>query len=110
MLTMFGRWLTCLALLSPAAAWGEDAQLEPAPAGSFPLVVIPDTQGYRGAGTKATAGATEPVTNDYFATHTSWIVDNLARQRIAFVSHVGDIVDKNTTAQWEVARRGRGAL
>jgi hypothetical protein len=40
-----------------------------------------------------------------FDTYTKWIADNIQRQRIVFVSHVGDIVDKNVPEQWEVARR-----
>ena len=80
------------------------AALSPAPEGSFSIVVIPDTQGYRGTDTKAQPDSTEPVTNPVFAAHTRWIADNIVAQRIAFVSHVGDIVDKNTDAQWAVAR------
>ncbi|HEX4131616.1 MAG TPA: metallophosphoesterase [Pirellulales bacterium] len=95
--------LIVLGLWPAIIAAAEDDQLDAAPRGSFTLVVIPDTQDYRGAGTKKTPQSTEPVTNEHFATHTRWIVDNLDRQRIVFVSHVGDIVDKNNDAQWEVA-------
>lgn len=80
------------------------AAVDPAPEDSFSIVVIPDTQGYRGEGTKAQPESTAPVTNPVFEAHTRWIAENIDTQRIAFVSHVGDIVDKNVEAQWEVAR------
>lgn len=75
------------------------------PPGAFTIVVIPDTQGYRGAGAKATPGSTDPVTNTVLSRHIRWIRENLAAQKIVFVSHVGDIVDIDMEAQWEVARR-----
>jgi len=104
------QWLWVLSLLvgaiaTPAVAAAEDDRLDGAPEGAFTIVVIPDTQHYTGKGTKATPDEQGPITNEYFATHTQWIVDNLARQRIVFVSHVGDIVDKNVREQWVVARR-----
>ncbi len=89
---------------------GEKQALDPAPEGSFSIVVIPDTQGYRGQGTKATPQSDEPLTNPVFENHTRWIVENLETQRIVFVSHVGDIVDKNVPRQWEVARRAMDRL
>lgn len=78
---------------------------DPAPEGSFSIVVIPDTQKYLGKGTKSQPDSDEPVTNPVFEAHVAWIVENRLTQRIAFVSHVGDIVDKNNHDQWTVARR-----
>lgn len=78
--------------------------LDPAPPGSFSIVVLPDTQAYRGAGTKAEPDSTDEVTNPIFRAHVDWVIENLEPQRIVFVSHVGDIVDKNTVDQWQVAR------
>lgn len=92
-------------IVCPLRVAAEPATLGPAPEGSFSIVVIPDTQEYRGEGTKATPESKDPVTNRPFADHVQWILANLQRQRIAFVSHVGDIVDKNVPAQWEVARQ-----
>ena len=87
-----------------AASWA-GSPLSPAPQGSFSIVVIPDSQCYKGRGAKATPLSQDPVTNAGLEAETRWIADNLERQRIVFVSHVGDIVDKNTPEQWEVARR-----
>ena len=80
------------------------AKLTPAPEGSFTLCVIPDTQGYRGRATKSQPKSTDPLTNTVFDRHTRWIVANLESQRIVFVSHVGDIVDRNVPEQWALAR------
>jgi hypothetical protein len=89
-----------LAAVVPVQAAGLDA----APEASFTIVVIPDTQGYRGQGTKHEKDSTDPVTNPVFKNHVRWIKENLEGQRIIFVSHVGDIVDKNMESQWTVAR------
>jgi hypothetical protein len=82
----------------------EAGKLEAAPEGTFSIVLIPDTQAYKGAGTKGNPTSTDPVTNAIFEAHVKWIAENLERQRIAFVSHVGDIVDIDEPRQWEVAR------
>lgn len=73
------------------------------PPGAFTIVVIPDTQGYRGRGTKSTPASAEPLTNPVFQNHTRWIVENVRAQNIVFVSHVGDIVDINREDQWQLA-------
>lgn len=78
--------------------------LDPAPEGSFSVVLIPDTQAYKGQGAKGQPENSEPVTNPIFKTHVTWIAANIDRQRIAFVSHVGDIVDINEPEQWKVAQ------
>ncbi|MCB1231746.1 MAG: metallophosphoesterase [Verrucomicrobiae bacterium] len=68
-------------------------------------MAIPDTQGYFGLGTKRSPASNDPVTNPVFEKHVRWIRDNLEAQRIVFVTHVGDIVDRNNEAEWTVARR-----
>lgn len=80
------------------------AELDPAPEGSFTVAVIPDTQHYRGKGTKSQPDSEDPVTNPNFQQLTPWIVENLESQRIVFVTHVGDIVDRNNHDQWTIAR------
>jgi len=91
--------LFCAALIAPLSA-----ALDPAPADAFTIVVIPDTQNYHGAGTKKAPESQSPTTNPVLDAHTRWIVENLETQRIAFVSHVGDIVDLKNKHQWELAR------
>lgn len=78
------------------AAFGQET-LAPAPEGTFTVVVIPDTQAYRGEG--------EAMTNPILDAHTRWILENLESQRIVFVSQVGDIVDANEPNQWRVAKQ-----
>ena len=92
-------------LLWTGCGMAADLFLDPAPEGTFSLIVIPDTQGYGGANTKAQPNSTDEITNAALDTQTRWIAENLKSQRIVFVSHVGDIVDKNVTGQWAVARR-----
>jgi hypothetical protein len=92
--------LLLLAALMPAAA----ADLEPAPEGSFTVAVIPDTQSYRGREAGAQADGLPALENPYFEALTPWILEHLRSQRIVFVTHSGDIVDKNIPEQWEVAR------
>ncbi len=79
-------------------------ELPPAPEDTFSIVVIPDTQHYRGVQAKMTPDSTEPLSNEVFDGWTDWIAANLVSQRVAFVSHVGDIVDKNDSEQWALAR------
>jgi hypothetical protein len=95
-------WLGVLIVSSGLVFAAE--KLGPPPGGSFSIVVIPDTQAYRGEGTKGNPQAAEPVTNPIFEAHTKWIASNIDRQKIAFVSHVGDIVDINEPRQWKVAQ------
>jgi len=87
--------------LNPADSGG----LSPAPEGSFSIVVIPDTQHYRGGGATGTGEGAAPLSNQVFDRWTDWIATNLERQRIVFVSHVGDIVNINNRDQWALARR-----
>ncbi|MBM3874971.1 MAG: serine/threonine protein phosphatase [Verrucomicrobia bacterium] len=94
------RFAFCLALCGTLFA----AELDRPPPGAFTVVVIPDTQGYRGRATKSTPDSTAPLTNPVFQNHTRWIVENLRTQNIVFVSHVGDIVDVNNEEQWQLAR------
>lgn len=94
-------WLLLGFSLVSAAA----EKLSPAPDGTFSIVLISDTQAYRESGTTVQSDRPAPVTNKIFAAHTRWIAENLERQHIVFVSHVGDIVDQNIDDQWEVARQ-----
>lgn len=71
----------------------------PAPAdGSFTVVVLPDTQNY-----------SERFPDLYLA-QTKWIVEQQAARKIAAVLHLGDITNRSTTAEWEVAVKAMSAL
>lgn len=64
----------------------------------FSIVLLPDTQVY------------SRQYPDLFFQQTSWIAANARALNIRFVTHVGDIVDKNDEAQWTVASRAMSAL
>ena len=66
--------------------------------GSFSLVALPDTQIYC------------ERYPQHFYNQTKWIVENKERHNIRFVTHLGDITNRNTTPQWEVAQRAMQAL
>lgn len=75
------------------------------PEAAFTVVIIPDTQSYEGKGCKATPKSTDPVTNKNLEAQVKWIAAHREDQHIVFVSHVGDIVDKNNADQWAVAKQ-----
>ncbi|MDP1592318.1 MAG: metallophosphoesterase [Prosthecobacter sp.] len=75
------------------------------PAEAFTIVIIPDTQSYTGKGCKATPQSTDPVTNANLEAQVKWIREHREDQNIVFISHVGDIVDKNNADQWAVAKQ-----
>lgn len=83
--------------------------LTPAPEGTFTIVVVPDTQRYLGPGTGRDDELGEPR-NPAFDSRTSWLAANLGAQRIVFVSHTGDIVDRNEWRQWQIARANMDRL
>lgn len=59
--------------------------------GLWTFVILPDTQKY---------AARYP---EIFASQTQWIVEQAEKLDIRFVLHVGDIVDRNSESQWQVA-------
>jgi len=65
----------------------------------FTVVVLPDTQYY-----------SDHYPQIYEA-QTKWIVDNAKKERIEFVTHLGDIVDNGPNLrQWKNARKAMDAL
>lgn len=86
--------LTALTVSAATSASFAD-EPDPAPDGTFSFVILPDTQAY--------------VTEDkafYFESEVDWILQNQQRQRIVFVSHVGDIINKyGADSEWAIARR-----
>ena len=65
-------------------------ELSKAPPGSFSIAVIPDTQHYRGRGTKGEPTSQVAVSNPTFRAYVDWIADNLDRQR-SCSSHTSEI-------------------
>jgi len=80
-------------------------ELTEAPLETFSIAVIPDTQHYREQKSKSRSDSSKSITNPIFEAYAGWIAANLEKQKIVFVSHVGDIVDINNREQWTVARR-----
>ncbi len=64
------------------------------PAKKWSIVVLPDTQYY----------PKSPANAVVFDKQTEWIKDNVKTRNIQFVLHEGDIVDKNTEAEWKRAK------
>lgn len=89
-------------------------ELPPLPQGAFTVVVIPDTQGYTGRGCKGKLASDAPVANANLDAQVDWILANLQKENIVFVTHVGDIVEDNRPEEWAVAKqhldRLRGAV
>jgi 3',5'-cyclic AMP phosphodiesterase CpdA len=93
-------------LLLPSVVGGADPQAAAAPPadpllyqpGSFTLAVLPDTQYY-----------CESYPH-HFYNQTKWIVENGDSQNIKFMLHLGDITNRNTPEQWDVAQRAITAL
>ncbi|QDT49100.1 Calcineurin-like phosphoesterase [Symmachiella dynata] len=84
-----------VALFTMCVARGIAEEPAAAPEGTFSFVVLPDTQGYVSEKNEA-----------YFEAEVNWILDNRKTQRIVFVSHVGDIVDKyKSDEEWQIARK-----
>lgn len=83
--------------------------LNDAPEGTFTLAVIPDTQRYHGPGSGRGDERGEPR-NPAFDSRTRWLAANLDAQRIVFVTHMGDIVDKDNREQWRIARENMDRL
>lgn len=79
--------------------------LPPLPGGAFTLVVIPDTQHYTGLGCKGELASDAPVENAHLVAQVDWILANREKENIVFVTHVGDIVEKNRREEWAVAKQ-----
>ncbi len=90
------RWIWLTIVL---AACSETPKKNPPPsADAFTIVVLPDTQYY---------------SRDYpeiFEAQTRWIAEKAVERNIAFVVHVGDIVDRNSEIEWERAARAMSHL
>lgn len=99
LLAIVGSLVVLVAAPVPAGA----ETLGPAPEGTFTFAVIPDTQRYLGPGSGREDESEEP-SNPAFDSRTTWLADNLEAQRVVFVTHTGDIVDRLNDFQWQIAR------
>jgi hypothetical protein len=98
-----------LSFLLIAAVPAPAESLDAPPEDAFTIAVIPDTQRYLGpeSGREGNSG---PARNPAFDSRTTWLAENLVDQRIVFVSHMGDITDRNNTHQWGLARENMDRL
>lgn len=96
-------FLVLISLFAVSLSYADE--LPPAEEGTFTIAVIPDTQHYTGQGTKRNPSDQAPTANPVFEAITDCIIEEIDRQRIVFVTHVGDIVDVNNDLQWSVARK-----
>lgn len=69
----------------------------------FSIVVMSDTQGYLGKGTKKQPGSSDSLTNPVLQSQTEWITRNIGKEKIVFLSHAGDVVDIDNRDQWNLA-------
>jgi len=81
-------FLGIAAWFGPGAVYGNDR---------FTIAVIPDTQFYVDSGNTLTTSPayTQPSANDsakYFQAETRWLADHKEALNLAFVTHVGDVV------------------
>jgi hypothetical protein len=67
--------------------------------GSWTIAVLPDTQIY-----------TTGNLGHHFLNQTRWIAENAKKFNIAYVLHLGDIVNNNFLEQWELARQAISSL
>lgn len=72
---------------------------------AFSIIALPDTQNYVCVGDDGDGcGGRSTIYNEGFVAQTQWIVDNLEEEKIAFVTHEGDVVDNGIREiEWEYA-------
>lgn len=99
-------WIILLSI--PFHLFAQDnhlTKLNKAPAGTFTIAVMSDTQNYTDKGTNSDPESRDNVINEIFDSQTKWLINNYKDQNIIFVSHAGDVVNINDTYQWEVANK-----
>jgi len=85
-----------------------------APGADFTVVAIPDTQYYsEGSPSRANTVTVEQLIGT-FGAQTQWVVDNQTSRNVAFLSHMGDIVENGNfngnPIQWQRASAAMGRL
>ncbi len=89
--------LTLLAIVASSGC-GEAGGPLPDADVAYTFVVLPDTEYYASSWPEV------------FDAQTRWILEHRDEQRIAFVLHTGDIVDRDVAEQWDVASRAMHRL
>jgi hypothetical protein len=81
------------------------------PGPDFSVVALPDTQYYSAGDSSHAQTVTVQQLIGTFGAQTQWILDNKITRNIAFVSHMGDIVDKaDIDIQWKRATAAMAKL
>ena len=89
-------WKVILGIVAAVACSASTVSATSTP---WEIVALPDTQYY---------SASHP---EIFDAQTSWIVDNRTAENIAFVTHLGDVVDsRDNTQQWTNAEHSMNIL
>ena len=92
-------WLLMLATLAAQQPESPSPPTQvPFVEGSTTLAVLPDTQYY------------SQKYPEHFEAQTRWIADQHRRRNIVYALHLGDIVQDDLPAEWDVARRCMGML
>ena len=92
------------AMLCPHIAWA--GATDP-----FTIVLIPDSQGY--ADHRPGGARSDLNWPNRFNDHIQWVADNVTSRNIAFVSHVGDVIQAlspNINGEWTVAANAMNRL
>lgn len=97
------RILPVLFFLSLFARSG--AEVPAASRKPFRLIMIPDTQEYANAGVERIGWPWKDTRSAIFYKQTDWIAANRDALNIRMVAHVGDIVQSDFAAEWDVAGR-----
>ena len=79
--------------LGSAWVWADPSEKEPITDYAYTFVAVGDTQ---------IVCESYP---EHMATLYDWIVDNVQSKKIAYVFGLGDITNRTTTAEWQVAKR-----
>jgi hypothetical protein len=93
---LFRTLSSLLAAILPASL--ATAEVKPVAEGSWTLAVLPDTQIYA------------QDFPQHFDAQTQFLVDNAEKLNLKYVLHEGDITNRNTTDQWDNARKSMSLL
>ncbi|WP_226580913.1 hypothetical protein [Acuticoccus sediminis] len=87
--------LVVTAITENGTALTDNVRVRVAGENAYTFAIIPDTQDY------PTTGKGQPETMGHMM---QWLAQNADGKSIEFVSSVGDIVNNNTEAEWQIAR------